>query len=126
MDELRECPWCGKSNVQYIEPDNPYNPGMVICLRCVRQIRSHDAVAAWNALPRTSIEGDCIHCGRAVTNDDVDHWKSCSRHPANAEINRLRAALAPILAHADAPDTAPPLRISVRQARKMKETLNGR
>jgi len=42
----------------------------------------------------------------------------------NAEIQRLRAALAPILAHADAPDTAPPLRISVRMARKMKEKIN--
>jgi len=36
----------------------------------------------------------------------------------------LRAALAPILAHADNPDTAPPLRISVRQAREMKEKVN--
>lgn len=50
--KLEPCPWCGKSDVQYLEPDNPYNPGMVICLRCVRQIRSHDAVAAWNSLPR--------------------------------------------------------------------------
>lgn len=42
----------------------------------------------------------------------------------DAEIKRLRPALLPILAHADNPDTAPPLRISVRQAREMKEKVN--
>jgi hypothetical protein len=68
-------------------------------------------------------EGDCIHCGDIVSNNDVDHWKFCSSHPANAEIARLRAALAPILAHAEAPDTAPPLRISVRQAREIMEDV---
>ena len=39
------------------------------------------------------------------------------------EVRNLRVTLAPILAHADNPDTAPPLRISVRQAREMKEKV---
>lgn len=73
--------------------------------------------------PRAASQGDCIHCGTFVSNNDVDHWRTCLSHPANAEIARLRAALAPILAHADAPDTAPPLRISVRQAREIMEGL---
>lgn len=42
-----------------------------------------------------------------------------------AENARLRAAIAPILYHADAPETAPPLGISVRMAREMKEKVNG-
>lgn len=52
MDELRECPWCGKSDVRYFEPHNPLHVGRVVCWSCHRQILAEDAVAAWNALPR--------------------------------------------------------------------------
>jgi len=52
MDELRECPWCGKSDVRYFEPYNPLRIGRVVCWRCSRQIVAENAVAAWNALPR--------------------------------------------------------------------------
>lgn len=42
-----------------------------------------------------------------------------------AEVDRLRAALAPILRHAAQPDTAPPLRLSVEDCKKIKERING-
>lgn len=38
----------------------------------------------------------------------------------DAEIARLRSALAPVLIHADAPDTAPPLRLSVGDCKNIK------
>lgn len=34
--------------------------------------------------------GNCIHCGELVSDLDVDHWRKCPKHPANAEIARLR------------------------------------
>lgn len=43
-----------------------------------------------------------------------------------AEVRRLRAALAPIICHADAPDTAPPLRLSVEDCRKIESEVSGR
>lgn len=39
------------------------------------------------------------------------------------QIYRQQRAISPILAHADAPDTAPPLRISVSMARETKEKV---
>ena len=41
----------------------------------------------------------------------------------DAEIAYLRAALAPILAHADADDKAPPIRFSVEDCRRTKEAV---
>ena len=40
-------------------------------------------------------------------------------------IKRLKYALSPILRHADAPDTAPPLRLSIGDCRKIKEKVDG-
>lgn len=34
--------------------------------------------------------GNCIHCGEPVSDLDVDHWRKCPKHPANAEISALR------------------------------------
>ena len=45
--------------------------------------------------------------------------------PTEDENARLRAALAPILNHADSHDYAPPIRLSVRQCREIKEMVNG-
>lgn len=95
--------------------------------------------------PRTATQGDCIHCGALVSNDDVDHWKTCPSHPANAEIYRLHAAIAasqlesgtqiyrqqralttsgiPAQAQGD-PATTPPLRVSVRRAREIMEEIS--
>lgn len=42
-----------------------------------------------------------------------------------AENARLRSALAPLLSHAEAHDYAPPIRMSVRQCREIKEKVNG-
>jgi len=55
--------------------------------------------------------------------EDRNGWRACHDRLFQ-ENKRLRAALAPILAHADNPDTAPPLRISVRQAREIKGQVN--
>ena len=34
---------------------------------------------------------DCIHCGEA--SPDVDHWRSCDKHPARAEVERLHETI---------------------------------
>lgn len=41
-------------------------------------------------------------------------------------LERRDAALAPILRHADAPDTAPPLRLSVEDCREIASEVSGR
>ena len=43
----------------------------------------------------------------------------------DAEITRLRAALTPILSHAEAHDYAPPLKFSVAACREIKEKVDG-
>lgn len=91
--KLEPCPWCEGMSIKTLVPRGPRVHEYVICLDCQNGVVSDDGIAAWNALPRGPIEGDCIHCGRAVTNDDAGHWKDCPSHPANAEIARLRAAL---------------------------------
>ena len=34
--------------------------------------------------------GDCIHCFEPVQNRDVDHWKTCKKHPANKQIEAMK------------------------------------
>lgn len=102
--KLKPCPWCGSADVETWK-DRALLYGkdtlsVIFCNQCGNEVVGssdtvESAIAAWNALPR------------------------------QRETICLRAALAPILAHADNPDTAPPLRISVRQAREMKEKIDG-
>ena len=33
---------------------------------------------------------ECIYCGVVGKNIDLDHWKTCPKHPVRAEIERLR------------------------------------
>lgn len=40
------------------------------------------------------------------------------------EIKRLKYALSPIIRHADAHEFAPPLRLSVQDCKKIKESIN--
>ena len=51
-----------------------------------------------------------------IANDFIDAQRD--------DITRLRAILAPILAHADAHDYAPPLKFSVAACREIKEKVN--
>ena len=43
----------------------------------------------------------------------------------DAEIARLRRAIAPLLSHAEAHDYAPPIRLSVSDCRDIKEKVDG-
>lgn len=47
------------------------------------------------------------------------------RGDVELENTRLREALLPLLAHADAHDYAPPLKFSIQQCRDIKEKVNG-
>lgn len=51
-----------------------------------------------------------------------DPCEECKR--LQEENEALRAAISPIIRHADAPDTAPPLRLSVQDCRKIKESTD--
>jgi hypothetical protein len=46
-------------------------------------------------LARLARVAECIHCGAILKADDSDleHWRTCPKHPARAEVERLRTAL---------------------------------
>jgi hypothetical protein len=53
MDEMKECPWCGSLRVESETAEGtPYFYSAVFCRDCDRGVRSDDAIADWNALPR--------------------------------------------------------------------------
>lgn len=55
-------------------------------------------------------------------------WRAISvlRQDVIKENGRMRAALLPILRHADQSGTAPPLRLSVEDCRRIKEMVNAK
>lgn len=81
------------------------------------------AVKGWTMKDQWDEAAECSEREYHDAENDEAHAEELAEK--DAEIVRLRRVLAPLLSHADAHDYAPPIRMSVRQCREIKEKGNG-
>lgn len=83
--------WCPRHTLDPDERDADKARRMRVCGEIVGLrgiVEARDAEIA--RLKRCVENGTCLHCGEPVSDLDVDHWRKCPKHPANAEIASLR------------------------------------
>jgi hypothetical protein len=89
-------------------------PHGCLCDKCLEALQEDDTIGTYQQLMRLTAQcagraatirrllaereslingdvSDCIHCGEIISG--ADHWRTCSKHPANAEIERLNELL---------------------------------